>query len=256
MAKVSQPDGASLHGKSGLTTADLRAALRLGWADFLTKPQYGLFFGGLFAASGMVLTYLLLARGEVSWLIPAAAGFPLLAPFTAVGLYEVSRRKEQGIPIGWKAVLGAIRTRNDDQILSMGVLIFVGFGFWVIIAHLIFSIFLVEAGAGSESLGFLLTGAGLTMLGVGSILGAIIALVFFAATVFSLPMLVDREVDVLTAIFTSLAVVRANFAVLLVWASCIGALLFIAMIPAFLGLFIALPVLGHATWHLYRAALL
>ena len=256
MAKVSQPDGASLHGKSGLTTADLRAALRLGWADFLAKPQYGLFFGGLFAASGMVLTYLLLARGEVSWLIPAAAGFPLLAPFTAVGLYEVSRRKEQGIPIGWKSVLGAIRTRNDDQILSMGVLIFVGFGFWVIIAHLIFSIFLVEAGAGSESLGFLLTGAGLTMLGVGSILGAIIALVFFAATVFSLPMLVDREVDVLTAIFTSLAVVRANFAVLLVWASCIGALLFIAMIPAFLGLFIALPVLGHATWHLYRAALL
>lgn len=254
MAKVSQPDGASLQSKSGLKTADLWAALRLGWADFLAKPQYGLFFGGLFAASGMVLTYLLLARGEVSWLIPAAAGFPLLAPFTAVGLYEVSRRKELGLPIGWKAVLGAIRTRNDDQILSMGVLIFVGFGFWVIIAHLIFSIFLVEAGAGSESLSFLLTSAGLTMLGVGSIFGAIIALAFFATTIFSLPMLVDREVDVLTAIFTSLAVVRANFAVLLVWAASIGALLFMAMIPAFLGLFVVLPVLGHATWHLYRAA--
>lgn len=256
MAKVSQPDGASLQSKSGLTTAHLWEALRLGWADFLAKPQYGLFFGGLFAASGMVLTYLLLARGEVSWLIPAAAGFPLLAPFTAVGLYEVSRRKELGLPIGWKAVLGAIRTRNDDQILSMGVLIFVGFGFWVIIAHLIFSIFLVEAGAGSESLSFLLTSAGLTMLGVGSIFGAIIALAFFATTIFSLPMLVDREVDVLTAIFTSLAVVRANFAVLLVWAVCIGALLFMAMIPAFLGLLVVLPVLGHATWHLYRTAML
>lgn len=254
MAGVGQQGKASLKSDSGLTIADLWAALRLGWTDFLAMPQYGLFFGAIFAASGLALAYLLLARGDVSWLIPAAAGFPLFAPFTAVGLYEVSRRSELGLPIGWKAVLTAIRTRNDDQILSMGVLIFVGFGFWVIIAHLIFSIFLVEAGAGSESLAFLLTPAGMTMLGVGSVFGAIIAFFFFATTVFSLPMLVDREVDVLTAIFTSLRVVRANFAVLLLWAVIIGALLFLAMIPAFLGLLMVLPVLGHATWHLYRAA--
>ncbi|UAB78907.1 DUF2189 domain-containing protein [Erythrobacter sp. SCSIO 43205] len=263
MTGVSQPDDTSLkrvhdrkpgQASTDLTVAHLWAALRLGLADFLAKPQYGLFFGSLFAASGLALTYLLLARGEVSWLIPAAAGFPLLAPFTAVGLYEVSRRSELGLPIGWTAVLTAIRTRNDDQILSMGVLIFVGFGFWVIIAHLIFSIFLVEAGAGSESLAFLLTPSGLTMLAVGSAFGAVIAFVFFATTVFSLPMLVERDVDVLTAIFTSLAVVRDNLAVLLLWAFVIGALLFVAMVPAFLGLLVILPVLGHATWHLYRAA--
>ena len=254
MESASQSGETLLAQKGDLAIADLAKALRLGFADFLAKLQYGLFFGAIFAGSGLLLTYLLLARGEVSWLIPAAAGFPLLAPFTAVGLYEVSRRRELGLPIGWKAVLSAIKTRNDDQILSMGVLIFVGFGFWVIIAHLIFSIFLVEAGVGSESLEFLLTSAGMTMLGVGSIFGAIIAFVFFATTVFSLPMLVDREVDALTAIFTSLSVVRRNFGILLCWAFVIGTMLFLAMTPAFLGLLVVLPVLGHATWHLYKTA--
>lgn len=254
MEQVTQPGKAIPENRSGLTAADLLVALRLGWADLLAKPQYGLFFGSVFALSGVALSYLLFARAEVSWLIPAAAGFPLLAPFTAVGLYEVSRRREHGLPIGWRAVLGAIRTRNDDQILSMGVLIFVGFGFWVIIAHLIFSIFLVEAGAGSESFAFLITPMGLAMLGVGSVFGAVIAFVFFATTLFSLPMLVDRDVDVLTAIFTSLSTVRANFALLLGWGIVIGALLFLAMLPAFVGLLIVLPVLGHATWHLYRRA--
>lgn len=243
-----------LQSESGLTIADLTAALRLGWADFLACPQYGLFFGAIFAGSGIVLSYLLLAQGEVSWLIPATAGFPLLAPFAAVGLYEVSRRRERGLPIGWKAVLTAVTARGDDQILSIGVLIFVGFGFWVIIAHLIFSIFLAEAGAGSESLAFLMTPLGLTMLFVGGAAGAIIALGFFATTLFSLPMLVDQKVDFLTAIVASLRTFRANLPILIIWGMTIAILLFVAMATAFVGLLIVLPVLGHATWHLYSMA--
>ncbi|MEL7199798.1 MAG: DUF2189 domain-containing protein [Pseudomonadota bacterium] len=235
-----------------LRLADLRTALVAGWRDFLAVPQYGLFFGVVYALAGFALSYVLIARGEVSWLIPATAGFPLLAPFTAVGLYEVSRRRELGISMTWGQVLGAIKGRGDEQILSMGVIIFVAFGFWVIIAHLVFSVFLVEAGAGSESLAFLFTPLGIAMLLVGSVIGAVIALIFFAITVFSLPMLVERQTDFLTAIFTSVRLCRTNFAVLMAWAVAIAALLFVAVASAFLGLLVVLPVLGHATWHLYR----
>lgn len=237
-----------------LAIADLRAALAAGWRDFRAQPLYGLFFAAIFVVGGLALTYFLVARSEFTWAIPAAAGFPLLAPFTAVGLYEVSRRRELGIALNWPAILGAVRGRGDEQILAMGVIIFVAFGFWVIVAHVIFSIAIVEAGAGSESLALFLTPTGVTMLLFGSAVGGIMALAFYAVTVFSLPMLVDREVDFITAIFASLKAFRENLGVLLIWAAVIAALLFIAMIPAFLGLLVVLPVLGHATWHLYRRA--
>jgi len=239
-----------------LQLGDLRAALTAGWKDFVQAPRFGLFFGAIFAFSGIALAYVLLARGEVSWLIPATAGFPLLAPFTAVGLYEVSRRREAGIPLNWGSILGAVKGRGDEQILSMGVLIFVAFGFWVIIAHLVFAIFLAEAGAGSESLAFLCTPAGMAMLLVGSVIGGIIAFAFYAVTVISLPMLVDREVGFLIAIFASLKTVRDNWLIMTVWAAMLAVLLFLAMLPGFLGLLVVLPVLGHATWHLYRRAVI
>jgi uncharacterized membrane protein len=143
-------------------------------------------------------------------------------------------------------VLGALRGRGDDQILSMGVIIFVAFGFWLMIAHAIFAIF--QADSGTDSLAFLLTSTGIVMLAFGSAIGALLALGFYAVTVISLPMLVDRDVDFMTAIIASLASVRDNGAVLLGWAAA----LFLAMLPAFLGLLVVLPVLGHATWHLYR----
>ena len=131
---------------------------------------------------------------------------------------------------------------------------FVGFAFWMIIAHTILAVFAAQAGAGAESLAMLATPTGLSMLGVGTIVGALIAYVFYIVTVISLPMLVDRDVDFMTAIIISLATVRANGRVMLLWAVIIAASLFTAMIPAFLGLLIVLPVLGHATWHLYRRA--
>ncbi|MEM6908857.1 MAG: DUF2189 domain-containing protein [Pseudomonadota bacterium] len=249
---VTEPARLALAIRRDLDLSDLGAALQAGWLDFRSAPAFGLFFGAVFVVAGLVLSYLLFARGEVVWLIPAAAGFPLLAPFTAVGLYEVSRRREMGLPLNWLAILGAVRGRGDEQILSMGVLLFVAFGFWIIVAHAIFSIFLVEAGAGSESLAFLLTPTGVAMLVVGGIVGALIAFVFYIATVISLPMLVHRKVDFLTAIFSSIQAVVRNFRVLLVWAALIAAALCLAMLPMFLGLLIVLPVLGHATWHLYR----
>jgi uncharacterized membrane protein len=235
-----------------LTMADLRAALAAGWRDFLAHPLYGLFFGAIYVAGGLALTYALFSSGASGWLFTAAAGFPLVAPFTAVGLYEVSRRREAGLPLSWGAVLGALRGRGDDQLLMMGGFIFVGFTFWMILAHGIFAIFMAQSGVGSESLAVFQTTAGIAMLVVGSAVGAVIAYVFYAVTVISLPMLVDRDADFLTAIIKSLRTVQANGAVMLAWATFIAATLFAAMTPGFAGLLVALPVLGHATWHLYR----
>ncbi|MBD3729308.1 MAG: DUF2189 domain-containing protein [Sphingomonadales bacterium] len=237
-----------------ISMADLRAALAAGLRDFLACPMFGLFFAGVYVGGGLFVAYALFAWGSPTWLIPAAAGFPLIAPFVAVGLYEVSRRREAGLPRSWGAVLGALRGRGDEQILSMGVIVFVAFSFWMIVAHSIFAIFLAESGIGSESLEIFTTTAGMAMLVVGSAIGGLMALAFYAITVMSLPMLVDREVDFLTAIITSLAVIRCNKPIMLAWAVIIAALLFVAMLPGFLGLFVALPVLGHATWHLYRRA--
>lgn len=237
-----------------LTFADLGAAIAAGWRDFRAFPAFGLFFGGVYVAAGLFLAYALMRWGEVAWLVPAAAGFPLLAPFVAVGLYEVSRRRESGEAMSWRAVLGALGGRGDEQIVSMGVIVFVAFSFWLIVAHSIFAIFMAESGVGSESLALFATQAGMLMLLVGSAVGGVMALAFYAITVISLPMLVHREVDFLTAIIVSLATVRSNRAVMLGWALAIAVLLFLALVPLFLGLLVALPVLGHATWHLYRRA--
>ena len=235
-----------------LKVSDLRDAIAAGWGDFRAYSAFGLFFSAVYVIAGMFLYYALFTRGGVAWLVPAAAGFPLLAPFAAVGLYEVSRRREAGLPMSWGSILGAMRGRGDEQILSMGVIVFVAFGFWLMLAHGIFAIFLAESGIGAESLELFRTAAGIMMLLVGGIVGALMALALYSITVVSLPMLVDREVDFITAIIVSLGTVRSNALVLLTWAVLIAVALFLAMLPLFLGLLVVLPVLGHATWHLYR----
>lgn len=237
---------------SDLTFADLGRALSAGWRDFLAQPLFGLFFASFYVLGGLVLAWLLVARGESGWLVVAASGFPLLAPFTAVGLYEVSRRRELGLPMSWRAVLGALRGCGDDQLILIGGFVFVGFTFWMILAHGIFAIFMAGNEAGSHSLAALTSTAGLAMLGLGSIVGAVLSFLFYAITVISLPLLLEHDRDFLTAIFASVRSVQRNFAVMLGWAVICAAALFLAMLPGFLGLFAALPVLAHATWHLYR----
>jgi len=237
-----------------LSESDLRAALAAGWDDFKTYPAFGLFFSAFYVLGGIALYFGLFARGEAAWFIPIAAGFPLFAPFAAVGLYEVSRRREQGKSMKWGAVLGALRGRGDEQLLVMGVVVLIAFGFWIILARGIFAIFMAQSGIGTESLALLVSFPGVMMLLIGSAVGALMAVALFAITVVSLPMLLDRDVDFVTAMIVSMETVRANPQIMLKWAAVIGATLFVAMLPLFLGLFIALPVLGHATWHMYRRA--
>ena len=254
MSMVENTGAAPVEVARDLTEQDLRAALSAGWQDFKANPAFGLFFAAFYVAGGLLLYFGLFARGEAAWFIPIAAGFPLFAPFAAVGLYEVSRRREAGEKMDWGAVLGALRGRGDEQILVMGVVVLLVFGFWIILARGIFAIFMAQSGIGAESLFVLASASGIGMLLMGSLVGAVVAGVLFAITVVSLPMLMDRDVDFVSAIIVSLETVRANPQVMLKWAAIIAAGLFVAMIPLFLGLFVALPVLGHATWHIYRRA--
>lgn len=238
----------------GLTVGDLFAALKAGYRDFTAYPLFGLFFAAFYVAGGVILYFGLVSIGRAWWLIPVLGGFPLLAPFIAAGLYEVSRRREYGLTMNWGGVLSALKGRGDEQLILMGIIVFVAFSFWMIIAHGIFAIFMGVSGFSQHSYAMFFTPNGLMMLAVGSAVGAVFAGAMFAVTVTSLPMLVDKEVDFITAIIVSLGVVRCNKRVLFVWAVMIAVILVAAMVPMFLGLFVALPVLGHATWHLYRRA--
>ena len=254
MAATGQTPIAPYTVANNLTFADLRAALAAGWRDFLAYPAFGLFFAAFYAIGGAVLVYGLIKLGEGAWSIPLIAGFPIIAPFAAVGLYEVSRRRQLGLPINWRAIIWALRGRGDDQVLMVAGIVFVAFSFWMILAHGIFAIFMAESGIGGENIEMLLQPLAIAMLLVGSMVGAIFAFALYAITVMSLPMLCDKDVDFITAIIVSLGTIRSNKAVMIGWAAIIASGTFLAILPAFLGLFVVLPVLGHTTWHLYVRA--
>jgi uncharacterized membrane protein len=241
-----------------LDVDDLRHALRAGWQDFLAHPAYGAFFATVYVAGGWLLTFAFTAQGQVWWTLPAAAGFPILGPFIACGLYEISRRREAGEGMVLSEILGAVLRQKDRQIPSMAAVIVVFFLFWNFLSHMIFALFLGKATMTnvSSSLSVFLTPEGMMMLAFGTGVGAVFATLLYALTVVSLPMLLDdREVDFVTAMLTSVALVRENPAVMLGWGAFIAVLLFIGMLPGFLGLFVVLPLLGHASWHLYRRAI-
>ncbi len=238
-----------------LSYADLAEVLRAGLRDFRRAPVFGIAFALVYVLGGLVLYAVFLASGQSWWFIPVAVGFPLLAPFAATGLYEVSRRLEQDAPLNWRAVAGCVLAQKDRQVPSMAMVIMLAFMFWVFVAHTIFALFFGMRPITTSTADMLLSGPGLMMLAVGGTIGGVMAATLFALTVVSLPLLLDREVDFITAMITSFQVVTTNPAVMAVWAMLIAALLFAGMVPLFLGLFIVLPVLGHASWHLYRKAL-
>ncbi|MEO0701895.1 MAG: DUF2189 domain-containing protein [Pseudomonadota bacterium] len=238
-----------------LTLHEIWSALRAGLHDFRRAPGYGLFFSAFYVLVGAVL--ILIDAGTFVWTLVLSLGFPLVAPFAAVGLYEVSRRLEREQPLVWGEILGVVFAEKDRQIPWMGVIILMVFLFWSFFAHMLFALFMGLSTLTNISSSYeaLLTTNGLTMIAMQVVIGAAVAFLVFAATVVSLPLLLEKEIDFVSAMLVSFRAVGQNLGVMLVWAAVIAGMLFLGMVPLFLGLFVALPVLGHATWHIYRRTL-
>ncbi|UWQ17659.1 DUF2189 domain-containing protein [Jannaschia sp. M317] len=237
-----------------LAAGDLGRALRAGWADYLSAPHYGLFFAAIYVLAGLALRGL--GAGLFTWTLTLSLGFPLIAPFLAVGLYEVSRRLHGGEPLSFPAVLGVVWRERTRQIPWAGAVLLIYFLFWSFVAHMLFALIMGPSAllGPPDDLASYLGGRGLAMIAAELLFGGLCALFLFAVTCVSLPMLLEREVDFVTAMRHSLAVFRANPVVLTAWAALIAGLTLAALVPWFTGLLVVLPVLGHASWHLYRRA--
>jgi uncharacterized membrane protein len=246
------------HGVPPLSTptaALLRGALAEGWQDFRAAPAFGLIVAALCLTAGWGLIGLTVWAGHTFWFVLGVFGFPLAAPFAALGTYEVSRLRGLGERPTVGRVLRVLATEMGRQLPLLCALMMVMLLFWFFLGHMIFALFLGLKPMTNimSSADVFLSADGLMMLGLGTAVGACFALLLFAICVIGLPLLLDREVDYVTAMITSFTMVTANPVVMLAWAAFIVVLLLLAMLPAFLGLVVVLPWLGHSSWQVYAA---
>jgi uncharacterized membrane protein len=237
-----------------ITAGDIAEALGEGLRDFQAVPLYGLAFGALYAAGGIAILLCLMAFGLVYLAYPLAAGFAMIGPFVATGLYEVSRRRESGQAISIGAIWATVKARGEIGWMAF-VTLFV-FVVWMYQVRLLIALLLGLNASFSSLHEFvtvvLTTNEGLLFLAIGNAVGAALSLILFSLTVVSFPLLLDRDVDFVTAMVTSVRAVVTSPVPMIGWAAVIVVLLAVSAIPYFLGLVVTLPVLGHATWHLYR----
>ncbi len=235
--------------------ADLWDALRLGLADFEANRTDVIFLCVVYPIIGLVLGRLASGYGLLPLLFPLASGFALVGPFAAVGLNEISRRREDGNEVGWLDAFGVLRSPAIGQILLLGLMLIGLFLLWLVAAEIIYVVTLgprppVSAGAFFHDV--FTTSAGWAMIIVGIGVGFLFALLVLTISVVSFPLLLDRNATIGTAIATSVRAVSANPRVMALWGLIVAAGLVLGSLPLFIGLVVVLPILGHATWHLYR----
>ncbi len=233
---------------------DLQQSVALGWRDFRRAPWVSLAFGGVYTLGGWLVIAILFGLGLPYLGYPTAMAFDLVAPFVAAGTYEVARRLESGRAITWGAAIQGVWRHTGRE---LGWLALVGVFtaiLWVDFAWFLFLLFFdLHIPSVSELLVLVVTtGRGALFALVGNGVGAAIAMFVFSISVVSAPLLVDREIDFVTALLTSVRAVLANPLTMTLWAAAIALTLAVSVAAAFLGLAVTLPMLGYASWHLYR----
>jgi uncharacterized membrane protein len=245
-----------------ITVQDLWASLREGAGDALAVRDDILFIGLIYPLAGLVLARFLFNQNLIPLAFPLVAGFALIGPLAAVGLYEISRRRETGEPVSWTSALKVFQAPALGSILWLGFLMLVLFGLWMAAAWAIYSatlgpMFATPISSAPPSLGaflhaVLFTPAGWAMTVTGMVVGFLFAAFAMAVSVISFPVLLDRDGGVPAAVKTSLRAVAANPGVMALWGLIVAGLLVLGAIPALFGLIFVVPMLGHATWRLYR----
>lgn len=229
------------------------AWLAAGWRDFTRAPAVSIAYGGFFSVVGYLLTYGLYSVDMLPLVLPLAAGFTLIGPLAAVGLYEVSRRLEQGHPVSLRIALRDIGA-HIGAVSTMGLVLLLFLLAWIRLALLIFAVFFGDKPTNlqdfvgtvffaPQSLPFVVTGV---------LVGAVLAATVFAISVVSLPMLLDRDVGVPEAITTSVAAAANNIPAMALWAALIVIFTAAGIATLFVGLVVCLPLIGYASWHAYR----
>jgi uncharacterized membrane protein len=256
-AGAARADDAPPQVVDGLGTADLRAALAAGWDDFTALRSDVIFLVLFYPVTGLALAAIAFQADLLPLIFPLVSGFALLGPVFATGLYEMSRRRERGEDVGWGAAFGVLGAPALGAILAVGALLAALFVAWMGAALLLYNLTL-GPGAPASAAAFLgdVTGtaAGLAMTVIGCAVGFLFAALVLGASVVSIPLLLDRPMGTAQALATSWEVTRRNPVTVALWGLIVAVTLLAGALPFFLGLVFALPLLGHATWHLYRRA--
>lgn len=235
--------------------ADIKEALRKGIDDFSAMPSHAIFLCLIYPIIGFILGRMVFGYAVLPLLFPIMAGFALIGPFAAIGLYELSRRREMGLDVYWTHAFDVLRSPSIAAIAALGILLMVIFLAWLASAQIIYqSLF---DNAPPESIvaftrQILSTSAGWTLILLGNGIGFIFAVLVLTLSVVSFPLLLDRDVGAAVAVLTSVRAVIANPFAMGLWGLIVVVALAIGSLPIFLGLTVVMPVLGHSTWHLYR----
>jgi len=234
---------------------DLRDALARGIEDFWAMPSHLAFLGLIYPILGVCLAALTFSNNALPLLYPLASGFALIGPFAAIGLYEVSRRRELGLETSWLHAFDVLRSPSIPSIAALGLLLMVIFLCWLATAQALYQGLFGSVAPESYSgllYEILTTPRGWALIILGNIIGFLFAAVVLSISVVSFPLLLDRDVGAAVAVQTSIRAVMMNLRAMATWGLIVAVALVIGSVPLFVGLAIVMPVLGHATWHLYR----
>lgn len=253
---LTNADGAVSHPQvRSISNADVFDALKMGLDDFRDKPSHYVFLCLIYPIVGFLLITWTSGGNALQLVYPLLAGFALLGPIAAIGLYEISRRRELNMDTSWRHALDVVKSPAIPAILGVGALLVFLFVVWMYVAQLLYQ-GIFGAQAPTSIFAFigevLTTQKGWVLILVGNAVGFLFAVVVLCTTVVAFPLLLDREVGALSAIDTSIRAVMANPMQMVLWGLIVAVTLIIGSIPLLIGLAVIMPVLGHATWHLYR----